>query len=500
MNSAIHLDPAYVDYVPDVSPERNSVPHCRLINTDDQYFINYMRTTEDVNSVEADLPILVRAGLESRSLTKSDPMVNIPPSDSIPSYSTRRITYPDLQLSSRSSVIYIKFDDVDFGEIASTYILKGTVVTPAIESTSVPSDYQNSCPSCMSTELNREAAWLDYCWHCSSIDTVSVDITAGDAYLQRTSLEYAITQTVEEYKDLNDNKILSFDLAGAYLSYDFYTIELPTDQAAKIIVEVTNGSLVHVDIMPGDCALRGTIGTRSLDCLYGFKCEVYTTQANVAELSGEYRIIISGEDVKGTIKAFIGQEVCSDSFDSENAPFCSEVGSWKWSGESNSATQKDDYADYLYDILKPSFESRYVQSAVCGQNELPDKTEESLKKFACQVAFPPCSDMGYGQLPDYDVCTDIEESSGVTFTQAGFDELNCNHNYFTGGVVWVGPGDDDAPIKKNDEQNSTPAADLLLILLIIPILVIILIIALIIYFVTKEKAPETAQQMDYIKN
>jgi len=307
---------------------------------------------------------------------------------------------------------------------------------------------------------------------------------------------------VEQSKDLNtaDSKEYSFDLVGAYLSYDFYTMEFPTDEAAKIIIEVTNGSLVHVEIMPEDCALRGTIGTRSLDCLYGFECEVYTTKANVAELSGQYRIIISGEDVKGKIKAFIGKEVCSGGFDSSNAPFCSEVGSWEWTGESNSATQKDDYANYLYKTIQPWFEYEYAQSAGCGQNALPEKTDASLKKFACQVAFPPCGGSGYGQLPDYDVCKDIQESSGVTFTQAGFSELDCNHNYFTGGVVWVGPGDDDTPINKNDEQNSTPAADLLLILLIIPILVIILIIALIVYFVTREKATDTQQMDMYAKN
>jgi len=347
----------------------------------------------------------------------------------------------------------------------------------------------------MSTQLDREAAWLDSCWHCSSIDTVSVDITAGEAYLQRTSLEYSITQTVEEYKDLNTatDKEYSFDLVGAYLSYDFYTIDLPADQAAKIIVEVTGGSLIHLDIMPTDCALRGQINTRRLDCLFGFKCEVYTTKSNVEELSGGYRIILSGEDVQGTIKAFIAKETCTGSIDSSTAPFCSEVGSWEWDGEADSTEEKDAYAEYLYNYLRPYFEAQYLQSAVCGQNSLPDETEDALKKLACQTAFAPCDDSGYGSMPDYDVCIDIQESSGVTFTQAGFPELDCNHNFFTGGVVWVGPGDNDLPINSNDDQNSTPGPNLLLILIIIPILVLILIIALIVYFVSQKETTDSAQ-------
>jgi len=98
----------------------------------------------------------------------------------------------------------------------------------------------------------------------------------------------------------------------------------------------------------------------------------------------------------------------------------------------------------------------------------------------------PACNKGLGQTPDYTVCTDIEKTSGVSFADIGSSELECDHNFYTGGVTWVGPGDDTNPANNSPTSQTSEGPNLLLALLIIPIIVIILIIVLIVYFVTKE--------------
>jgi hypothetical protein len=310
-----------------------------------------------------------------------------------------------------------------------------------------------------------------------------VDISIEDAYLQRNAVDYTLTEKVVSFKDITGSSA-SFDLEGSILSYDFYSVNLPSDSGAKILVEVTSGSVVNVQLMPKDCSKRTPTNSRSVDCLSGFRCEIFTTKSNTVGLVGEYRIILSGEDVQGTITSQTGDSLCTG-LSSDSAPFCSGVLSGTVLGESGSITQKDDYAEYYYYNLLGQFNALYSAPGGCGSTGVPDETEAALKKYACQTAMPACN-KGLGQTPDYSVCTDIEKSSGVTFTDIGSSDLECNHNFYTGGVTWVGPGDDENPANTSPSSQTSESPNLLLALLIIPIIVIILIIVLIVYFVTKE--------------
>jgi len=338
---------------------------------------------------------------------------------------------------------------------------------------------------------------LDYCWHCAAIDTVYVDITVSDAYLQRTAVDYSIKQSVVSWKDITGSSS-SFDLEGEFLSYDFFSASLPSDAGAKILVEVTSGSLVTVEIMPTDCSKRSSPSvTSTIDCLNGFKCEVYSTKSNIVGLTGDYRIVISGEEAQGTISVQIGDSLCTG-LDSGSAPFCSGVISGSVVGEPETISQKDDYASYLYSTLLFDFNSQYSS---CTGSAVPDETQKALRTYACQTAMPACN-KGFGQTPDYGVCLSIKDTSGVTFTQIGRPDLDCNKNFYKDGVTWVGPGDDSTPSNTSPNTETSPGPNLLLALLIIPIIVIILIIALIIYFITKggEQAAAAGGQYTAIIN
>jgi len=350
-----------------------------------------------------------------------------------------------------------------------------------VDTTTVPTDAGSACSVCTNHDLLQEAAWLDDCFHCHAIDTVYADVSVSDAYLQRTAVDYTLKQTVVTWESITSSSS-SFDLQGSILSYDFFTVSLPSDSGTKIIVEVTSGALVTVELMPVDCSKRIPAYMRSVDCLLGFKCEIYTTKSNIVGLSGDYRIIISGEDVQGKIYSQTGDALCTG-LSASSAPFCSGVLSGNVVGDSDSIPQKDAYANYFYNTLLNQFDARYG----CGFSDLPDKTESLLKTYACQYSMPACNN-GYGRTPDYSVCLDIVDSTGVDFSSLNSPprpELDCDHNFYNGGVVWVGPGDDKKPVNNGDNTSASAGPNLLLALIIIPIIVIILIIILIIYFITK---------------
>jgi len=303
-------------------------------------------------------------------------------------------------------------------------------------------------------------------------------------------VDYTLKQSVVSWKDITGSSS-SFDLEGEILSYDFFTATLPSDSGAKILVQVTSGSLVEVEIMAADCSKRTTRPT--IYCLNGFKCEVYSTKSNIVGLSGEYRIVIRGEDAQGTVSVQIGDGLCTG-LNGDLAPFCSGVLSGNVVAETETIPQKDAYAEYLYGQLFGDFSSF---STGCGSaGGLSQDIQNSLKTYACQTALPACN-KGFGTTPDYSVCTDIVKSTGVTFGQTGHPELDCNKNFYNGGVTWVGPGDDVTPSNPSNGNTETSSGpNLLLALLIIPIVVIIIIIILIIYFITKAGG-ETAAAGQY---
>jgi len=294
-----------------------------------------------------------------------------------------------------------------------------------------------------------------------------VDITAGDAYLQHTNVEYSLKMEVATWTDIT--RISSdFSIEGISLGYAFFTASLPGDNTAvKITVQVTDGAFVTVDLIPVDCALRSQ--KRTIQCPRGYFCEVYTSQSNTKDLVGDYRIVITGEGVKGTISAYTNEQVCTSAIDGNSAPFCGGYG-YSPIGDSITVTQKDDYASYFYYQLLNDF-----NSAITGACTSPRTDDENLKAFACQYALPRCS-AGFGLQPDYKTCTAVEDSWGITFVDAGHPELSCNHNFYNGGITWVGPGDDDNPVippADNTNEVAKPNLLWLLFLLLIPFIIII---------------------------
>jgi len=453
--------------IPDITPASSAIPHCRLLSESDKYYINFMRTTKDIPDYQRDLPYFLRADLESRSLNFPDSKILTIESGNVTlaAYNTYRITFDQLSLDS-SSIIYLRLPDISFGKIASATVLKGTV-SDSTDVLYVPSDPGSSCSSCSDATLGpNEAVWLDYCWHCAAIDHISVDITAGDAYLQHTSVEYSITNEVTTWTDITRISA-DFSIEGNTRGYAFFTASLPSDTAVKITAQVTAGAFVTVDLLPVDCSQRSQ--KRSIQCPRGYYCEVYTSQSNTKDLVGDYRIVITGEGVKGTISAYTNEQVCTSAIDGNIAPFCGRYG-YSPIGDAITVTQKDNYAEYFYNQLLTDF-----NGALTGACTSPRTEDENLRAFACQYALPRCS-AGFGLQPDYDTCRAVEDSWGITFVDAGHPELSCNHNFFNGGVTWVGPGDDDNPVippSDNTGGAGNPNLLWLLFLLLIPFIIII---------------------------
>jgi len=385
-------------------------------------------------------------------------------------------------------VIYVRVPDLEYGTFSEAFVLKGPVDFETFSSQlqnnpyTVPTDQNQQCSVCSDqTSLSSRAAWFDQCWHCSALDHLYVDFTIGDATLQHARVDYNVTTEVVSWTGLSGNPT-SFELDGSALSYAFYTANLPSDQGINIQVEVTSGAIAIVQVMPKDCterALPNAITT--IECLLGVKCSIYTTDSDIGNFTGELRIVISGEDIKGTIAAYTDGELCAG-MTADNAPFCSQVVSYSVLGDGSTFLDKDTYANYYYTtVLYPAFSSL----TGCRLSKISDSCQNLLKQYSCQIAMQECSN-GYGLLPQYDTCTSIENECGASFNDVGLPSMDCNHNFYTNGITWVGPGDDDTPVN-NSPGESGP--NLWLIFLIIPILVIIIIIVVIVRVLCSGKDP-----------
>jgi len=348
---------------------------------------------------------------------------------------------------------------------------KGTVTTTETNVLSVSTD-GGSCSSCSDSFLGlNEAVWLDSCWHCAHIDRISVDITAGDAYLQHSKVQYTLTNEVVTWQSVISTEA-KFEIQGSTLGYAFFTTTL-SDSAAKITVKVTEGPTVNVQIFPVDCSLRVAPYSRTIVCPRGFLCEVYNSKGNTKYLVGDFRIVITGEDVKGTITVATGDQVCT-SMDTSIAPFCGGYG-YSVIGDKETVSQKDSYARNFYNQLLNSFNAAITGTCTQQRND-----EDNLKLFACQYAVPRCLE-GFALPPEYSVCVDVEKEWGVTFLAAGYAKLSCDHNFYDGGIIWVGPGDDDIQIPPSDTTTEETPPNLLYLLFLLLLLLIIIIVVVVVY-------------------
>jgi hypothetical protein len=473
------LSPETLDYIADISASGPAVPHCRLVETNDKYYVNFMKRGSDSGPSCQEIDLFVRADLESRSAALSNDDVLVPEQDSYSEdvYTTVRHLF-DVALN-QDSVIYLRVPNLEYGSFTEAIVLKGPADIDN-DPYAVPTDAGQSCSACSdSSRLEARAAWFDQCWHCSAIDTIYVDFTIGDAALQHSKVDYSVTSEVVPWIGLSGSPT-TFDLQGSALSYGFYTTNLPSDQGINIQVEVTSGAIAIVSVYTKDCAQRiqpfNAITT--VYCLLGVKCSILTSDSNIGKYKGELRIVVEGEDIKGTIAAYTGDQVCAG-MTGDNAPFCSKVGGYSVVGDGGTFEEKDRYAEYYYnDILLQGFAS--TLNTGCRLSQLSDDCITKLKQYACQVAMPQCSG-GYGLLPKYSTCTEIEDACGAKFADVGLESLDCNHNFYDGGITWVGPGDDDVP---SDSNSGDDSPNLWLIFLIIPIIVIIIIIIVIVRIVT----------------
>jgi len=205
-----------------------------------------------------------------------------------------------------------------------------------------------------------------------------------------------------------------------------------------------------------------------LYCVQGLACSIYTSDSNIGNYTGDLRIVISGEDIAGSIVLLIGDQLCSTPT-SGNADFCSAVVSYSAFGDGLTFPAKDQRAQEYYNDFVGYFSS-FIS---CSTSSLSDDCLNYLKLYSCQYAFPQCSS-GYAVLPQYDTCTKIIETCGRPFA-GQYQYLDCNHNFYEGGIVWVGPGDDDTPTQVSGSTPST-GPNLYLLFIILGVVVIIIII------------------------
>jgi len=434
------------------------IPECMIHKTQDKFYVSYFAQT-DVKCGSATGSLRPYFENDGRAVTTAvaesgQTSYTVSPSEYVRFYKSFQNPLGE------NDVVYVRINDVQFGELRHRVYKGNHIKTPA--TTSYPCD-----SSCEGSPDHDYVSWHDNCFHCgdSIYQDVFVDVIGTKTYLQHAGAIFTPNITVAQWNLLSTSSIVA-SLPGPTRALQFYKANLSQKNAFLFELTVTRGSAVEVSFYAKNCGYRTT--TERIWCFKGHPCQIpFVHRSNFGSYryafdgstpiiwdDSEVRIVVAGHDTDYKVRSMIAGDACSAI---GNVGYCTaRIGTTTF-GNGNTNNEKDAWAQEIYQKLYTSFSCKAGLLSGCDCIDLSQECKNLLKQYSCDTALPRCDANGFRLTPDFTLTQDIQRACLATFVEAGLNQLSDGHNYYNGGIIFVPGGDSDRPNIVPSDNSSSPA-------------------------------------------
>jgi len=215
---------------------------------------------------------------------------------------------------------------------------------------------------------------------------------------------------------------------------EFFSFDYDDTQSFNLVVEVTAGPAVSLQLLSADCVAEESAGgcecprstfaavAASFDCYYG-ECQVPVAWLPADISSGSYLLQATGSaPASFSVRYEAGDEgTCAVP---ESSDFC-DVGYPVWNYGTGSAGEaaQNEAAEELYHVFAAVF-----QQDTCV--DLSSACNDSLIEYVCGLAYPACDESGFQTSTCRASCEAVQTDCGFTFEEVGMAYLSCEHNAY----------------------------------------------------------------------
>jgi len=309
-------------------------------------------------------------------------------------------------------------------------------------------------------------------WFCGANSApgsmlLSVLATARDDMSVPVGQSYSITASNMGFTDLTSTNVTdkTFTSTGSdQLETHYYSFTMTSNVAVQFDIEVLSGPAVQVSIY-SDC---GKTLISEVVCFLGHcYLPVSWASGDLAVTSTPYHLTVRGRSpAKYNLGIMVGEaQTC---IPVTGSTMCDvEWSVWNY-GQGEAGMNGTNLASIrLYHELLDAF--------VPPCEEVSKACNESLIEFVCTQTYRACDESGYQASICLDSCNDVEEKCGKSFTQVGYPQFECNHNYYYSN-------DDEICQDIYDVISDDSDKLLWLILLIVLFFIIVIFIAIAVFF------------------
>jgi len=221
-----------------------------------------------------------------------------------------------------------------------------------------------------------------------------------------------------------------------YYQHYYYFTKNTDDLSLTLVARVIDGNSITVEIT--DCNNifhRLDCSDNDEECVFEFS-RTNTLDFGTADRN-DIRVVVKGENSYYSLTLRKGLSNCRSDISPSSADFCGTLdisflnkrSTWAY----GSVNGKDNYALKRYNDLVKRFS--YCRKGNCAYQEkltceLSDKCKNSLKKFACQEAFPECSVNGIKQDICSQSCYEVVQNCEKTFSEVALPKFECKAAIF----------------------------------------------------------------------